>query len=229
MKQTAPTIFFDWNGTLFDDTLAVLEGFNVAFGRFGHACSLPQFRKSYDFPLESFFQDVGFSQKESADYKYDLLEAFHAAYAQLENKVHLRDGAKETLAQLHGAGVHCVLWSNHIIKPIEQQCARLGLLPYLDDLLANKDIAEQAVSLPKRARLMSHMDERELEKKKTMIVGDTPEEIRVAHEVGSTGVAITNGYASDERLAAVRPHHTIKLFAELPDIVTTVLGRGKTL
>ncbi|MBU6389618.1 HAD hydrolase-like protein [Patescibacteria group bacterium] len=55
-----------------------------------------------------------------------------------------------------------------------------------------------------------------------LIVGDSMEEIEIAHSTGSVSVAITNGYYSTRRLKAVNPDYLIDNLIQLEDIIDTI-------
>ena len=53
----------------------------------------------------------------------------------------------------------------------------------------------------------------------TIIVGDSPEETRIARSLGLISVAITGGFVSEQRLCAAQPDFLIHSFSEMPAIL----------
>ena len=224
MKHQKITAYIDFNGTILNDSRLVCESFDFAFKHFGRSCSFSTFQEKYEWPIETFFLNMGFSQNEAKIHRGTIWEYFHEAYTPFEKKVGLREGVKATLKALRARDGDVVVWSNHTLDSIKQQCDRLGLTPYVDRYLANKDITEQKLGRPKAERLLRDMAEHGVEKQDTVVVGDSPEEPRVAHAFGLTGIALTGGFVSDARLVAARPHYTVSRLLQIPAIVQKIFG-----
>lgn len=228
MTKPRGAVVFDWNGTLFDDIHEVHRAFTAIQAAYGHGQStVEEFRQHFDMPVEKLYLGLGFSNDEIQNNKREMWARFHAAYAMEEEQVILRDGAKKVMADIRGAGAHCVILSNHVRDPIATACKNRGLSGYINEVLANKDAEEQTAYRPKKERLLAYLKQNEIANGNTVIVGDTPEEIRIAHEYGLIGVAITGGFASEARLVAEKPDHLIHHLEELTEIAQSLFGEAE--
>ncbi|MHC2161193.1 HAD family hydrolase [Bradyrhizobium ottawaense] len=94
-----PALVFDWNGTLLDDTYALLETTNVILDRFGRpSIDINTFREHCDVPLDRLYRSLGMSQEEVEAVERDEGALFHDTYEPLADKADLREGARRVLA-----------------------------------------------------------------------------------------------------------------------------------
>ncbi|SIK53613.1 Putative phosphatase [Mycobacteroides abscessus subsp. abscessus] len=68
--------------------------------------------------------------------------------------------------------------------------------------------------------LQRYMREQDISPQHTVIVGDTPEEIRIAQSLGLTSVAMTGGMASESRLRNAGADHVVHDHDELLAVLT---------
>ncbi len=228
MRPDRNTVIFDWNGTLLDDARAVHQSFLAVQVRYGKKqSSFDLFREYFDVPFESLYLKLGFSTDELEKNKREMWESFHETYAPLEKEMPLRKGARKVLASLCEGPVECLILSNHFEEKIAGLCAKHEIAPYIHGTLANKGIEDHIDCKPKKERLIRHLAGRKGEGR-ALIVGDTPEEVRIGHELGLVSVAVTGGFASEERLVAEKPDFLVHALEDLPAIADEVFkGRGR--
>lgn len=215
-----PALVFDWNGTLLDDTYALLETTNVILDRFGRpSIDINTFREHCDVPLDRLYRSLGMSQEEVEAVERDEGALFHDTYEPLADKADLREGARRVLALARRESALLIILSNHIVAPLQFQLRRLGVDDYVTDVLAFESRATQYKSMSKGERLRLYMNRLNLKPSSTFIVGDMPVETDIARSLGLTSISITGGFVSTSRLQAARPDYTINNHHELLPIL----------
>ena len=215
-----PALVFDWNGTLLDDTYALLETTNVILGHFGHPrIDIDTFREHCDVPLSRLFRSLGMSQEEIAAVERDEGALFHDTYEPLAEKADLREGARRVFELARRESALLIIVSNHIVVPLQSQLRRLGVDNYITDVLAFESRATQYKSMSKGERLRLYMHRYNLNPSSTFIIGDMPVETNIARNLGLTSISITGGFVSAARLEAARPDYTINNHYELLPIL----------
>lgn len=205
-----PTIVFDWNCTLLDDMALVLDATNALLtARAKPAIDLQTYQARITLPLHHFYQSVGFTAEELVAHFPVIQDIFHDAYESRVDTQQLRHGAEALLTAATANGVNSIILSNHLEDPIRRQLARLGIAPHFPHVLAYADRATQFKHESKGQRLARFMVEHALQPNQMVIIGDTAEEIHIARELKLTGVALTGGFYSVERLAATDPDHLV--------------------
>ncbi|MGY3499407.1 HAD family hydrolase [Bradyrhizobium sp. USDA 4471] len=132
-----PVLVFDWNGTLLDDTYALLETTNVILDRFGRpSIDIKTFRDRCDVPLSRLYHSLGMPQEEVEAVEHDEGALFHDTYEPLAAKADLREGARRVLELAQRESALLIILSNHIVAPLKSQLRRLGVDNYITDVLA---------------------------------------------------------------------------------------------
>ncbi|MCP3476085.1 HAD hydrolase-like protein [Bradyrhizobium sp. CCGUVB1N3] len=215
-----PVLVFDWNGTLLDDSYALLQTTNAILNRLGHASiDIKTFREHCDVPLSLLYGSLGMSQDEVAMVDRDGSAMFHATYEPLADRADLREGARRVLELARREEASSIILSNHIVDPLRAQLRRLGIDDYIDDVLAFESRTTQYKSMNKGERLRLYMQENDLKPASTFIIGDMPVEIDIARNLGLISISITGGFVSDSRLRAAEPDYTINNHHELLPIL----------
>jgi len=220
MIEVTKNIVFDWNGTLLEDTDAIHACLNIILERVGHkTIDIETYRDHYDVPFERFYKNFGLT-----DYEIEALELhknnfFHDHYEPRAAVAELREGAAAILNHAHHNHVQSLILSNHLVEPIRTQLRRHAIEDMFTDVLAYADRATQFRDMTKGERLRQFMVRHELKPDQTIIVGDSIEEINIAHEQGLIGVAITGGCVSEQRLQAAKPDYLIHSLYDLQPIL----------
>jgi len=215
-----PVLVFDWNGTLLDDTYALLETSNVILERFGHPrIGIEALREHCDVPLSLLYRRLGMSQEEVEAVDRDGSALFHDTYEALADKADLREGARKLLEFARGESARAIIVSNHIVAPLRTQLKRLGIQDCINDVLAFESRATQYKSMGKGERLRLYMRKHNVKPSSTFIIGDMPIEVEIARSLGLTSISITGGFVSDARLHAAHPDYTVNSHEELLPIL----------
>src|SRR5580704_3201097 len=115
MNATTKNIVFDWNGTLLDDTHSVLEAVNIVLAKVGRAPidmrtfsdghNWPMKIEDKDWPVRSFYRDIGLTEVELDKIMEIERDIFHDNYKALADRAALRPGATQILKDLQAEGV----------------------------------------------------------------------------------------------------------------------------
>jgi len=146
-----------------------------------------------------------------------ILETFHTAYEERAKHCRTRAGARELLNWLQENKIDALLLSNHTTEGIENQLKRLGIEKFFCKVLANED--KRTALKDKSKKLEEYLKKNHYKKKNMILVGDAPEEVKIARQLGATSVALTGGYYSTKRLKEARPDCLIGGLREVKGVV----------
>lgn len=209
-------VVFDWNGTILADTAVVVAAIN--FGEMpilNHPpISVANYQTIYDIPLHHYYQALGVSNKDHEKHAAALSEGFHNHYEQLVGKTRTRPGARHALDVLHAKNIQRIILSNHITDRITEQLERLKLAHHFEYILANEH-SGLVHRTGKQHRLEKYLEEHNIPATDVVIVGDSLEEIRIAHALGAKVISITGGTCSRKRLQKAKPDRIISSLFQL--------------
>ncbi len=213
-------VAFDWNGTIFADTLAIFESNNESFKLLNiKPVSFQTFQKYYDVPIKKFFLSLGANEQDLDSKASQVAKAFHSQYETRVAKVRSRAYAKNLLDYLCKSNITCVIFSNHIVESIRKQLKRLKLDGYFTEVIANSHLDSALKGRNKKDKLKDYMDINNLSAKEVLIVGDTVEEVEIGKELRVKTIAITHGNCSTARLKAAKSDYLINSLKEVKNII----------
>jgi phosphoglycolate phosphatase len=212
-------IAWDWNGTLLDDTDAVLDCVNIVLNKMGKApIGMDLFRATQVRPLKNFYMAIGLSEEETPHALDHERSTFHDHYESMSHELPLRDGANALLNHLRRNDVSNVIVSNHITDEIIKLLKVHDIHHHFDEVLAYPSRTVQFRE-PKGEKLRHYITLNDLTASNAVIVGDTLEEIEIARDMGLMSVAITGGLHSESRLRALNPNYVVHSMHELKSIL----------
>jgi phosphoglycolate phosphatase-like HAD superfamily hydrolase len=213
-------VVFDWNGTLLADVGIVLKVCNATeIPILGiQPISIEQLRNAYEVPHIKGYARLGVSPELFNAKAIEMSTAFQAMYEPLAAKAPTRRGVRHTLDALRRHGVKMIILSNHTVKGIRQQLNRLQISSYFSDILANDD-AHTAHHTGKQHRIEGYLHKHHIKPDEVVIVGDAPEEIEIARDLGLCSISLSGGMCSRERLVAAKPDHLISSVKQIVSIV----------
>ena len=210
MPRTFDLICFDWDGTLFDSTAAIVRAIQLSV------------------------HDVGGAEPDAADAawvigmalgpalrrvapnvppeKYPLLaERYRHHYTQLATQVLLFDGVRDMLRELRARG--------HLLA-IATGKSRAGLREALrqSQLAASFDAsrtAEECAGKPHPQMLFELMEELGAVATRTLMIGDTSHDVEMAQRAGCAAVAVSYGAHGASGLHALAPRFVAPSVAAL--------------
>lgn len=217
-------VAFDWNGTIFADTFAIYQSNNEVAKLLGRKpINYRAFQKYFDVPVKKFHMAaLGISEQEVNEKASQIAHTFHSHYEILAAKVRSRAFARLLLTWLAQNNISAVIFSNHILEPIQRQLKRLKMDNFFADIIANSHLESALTSRSKKERLMSFIRKHKFLASETLIIGDTVEEIEIGKELGIVTVAITHGNCSIIRLKAAKPDYLINSLKEVIGIIRSL-------
>jgi phosphoglycolate phosphatase-like HAD superfamily hydrolase len=195
-------IVWDWNGTLFHDMAAVLGASNAAFATVGlEPLSLQQYRELYEIPIPRFYQRL--LGRVPSPSEWEALDgAFHDRYRELSVACGLTEGAPALLSEWGAVpGRSQSLLSMYAHEQLVPVVEGFGLTGHF----VRVDGRTGASGGRKAGFLAAHLAAlgRDLDRSRTVLVGDAVDDAEAALESGIGAVLYTGGSHTREKLAAV--------------------------
>lgn len=207
-------IFFDFNGTLLDDTELCFDAEAQLLKEYGlPPVTLDYYLDNFCFPVKKYYEKVGFDFTK-LDYK-EISEKFFKIYlAREEKETRLYPLVKETLKVLKEKGYTLYCFSASERKILEKQLAFFGILEYFDGIIASDNIAAKGKLDYGREYIESHA----LDTSKTIMIGDTYHDFEVAKALNLTPVLVNFGHNSKKVLLPLKTK-IISKFSDIPEVV----------
>lgn len=206
-------VVFDWNGTLVDDVALAVGSVNAVRAELGmSSVTLAQYRRSFRFPIQVFYEDLGFDFEHTGF--EELVEAYLGHFDAGVSECDFCPGAFELVSQLktHGAQV-AVLSASHQ-KTLIETAKRNDLHSHIDHFFGLEDSA--ASGKLDRARDLDRLMKRPANAR-VLMIGDTDHDAEVAFDRGWDFLAVATGHQDVARL-----HVTgAPVVQTLRDVVTT--------
>ncbi|MBI4049781.1 MAG: HAD family hydrolase [Candidatus Doudnabacteria bacterium] len=214
-------VAFDWNGTIFADTNAVVRSETAILKYYGmKPTSVREFREYYDIPISKYWVNMRLNLNEYHREARKIEEIFVKAYEPQESLCRTRSGSREILNWLKKNKIPAIIFSNHTLPHIQKQLKRLGIFALFDAILARElgDISHMH-QRSKDTKLASYVKNLKLMPKEVLAIGDTTEEIEIGKKFGYFTVALTGGYQSTRRLVAAKPDFIIHNLKQVVPII----------
>lgn len=216
-------VAFDWNGTLLADAQAVCDGCNHFISAMGgKPITLKIYREKFVVPVIDFYESIGLSREKVLKNAKMNAQIFHKYYELRASTIRSRANANTLLKWLSEQNISSVIFSNHIVRRIEEQLERLKIDKYIEKVIANNELDEALKGRNKGEKLINFTKSKNLNAKEVLIIGDSSEEIEIAKKFGSISVAITNSHYSTKRLKAAKPDYLIGDLGNVINIVRKI-------
>lgn len=202
-------LVFDWDGTLVDSIARIVESMQVAAAD----CGLP--------PLDdaSIRGIIGLGLPEAIRALYPqlldplLVERFRCVYS--EHYLHLEStpsplfaGVRESLLAFRGQGYRLAVATGKTRRGLDRVLAGHGWLDFFDITRC----ADETASKPDPCMLHEILAHFRVAPERALMVGDSPFDLQMAHNVGMTAVAVGYGAQPLAVLQEYRPHLAIECF-----------------
>ncbi len=191
-------IIWDWNGTLLDDVQACVDAINILLAdQKLPLISRTQYLDVFDFPVRNYYLKLGFDFSK-VDWD-EIAKDYHKAYAIASATSSLRQGTQTTLDCLQAKGIGLSILSACELKILRRMVSERHILPYfkhiygLDDLFAHSKIDLGHAFLKNTG----------LDKKATLLIGDTTHDYEVAQAMGIPCLLMSGGHQSEQKLATL--------------------------
>ena len=195
-------VFWDWNGTLLDDTRAAVDTLNIMLARRGGSpVAMDFYRDHFAFPVRPFYEAIGVCL-ENEDWDA-LAREYHDVYAVQPKRLNAE--AIAALERVKAAGARQSIISALRQDLLEEITCRLGVAKYMDyvygvDNLDGLSKVDRARSLLSAVRGSSPPGDLSL-----VLIGDALHDKEVADALGARCVLCAQGSHAAWRLRAAAP------------------------
>ncbi len=189
-------VFWDWNGTLLDDTHACVAALNSMLTKRGLATvTYDFFREYFSFPARDFYRRIGMDVPDS---EWDALAfEYHEEYSR--QPAELNSEAITALERVKAAGFEQSIISALRQDKLDCDVAKYGLGRYFAKVYGSDNL--DGGSKLDRARELYEA----VGRPRAVLIGDALHDLEVADALGIDCVLVSVGGHSFERLAAVCP------------------------
>jgi phosphoglycolate phosphatase len=203
------TLLLDLDGTLVDAFTTIHRAYGHTLPRFGRpAPSMAAVRRAVGGGLENAMRNFLPEPLIAEAVKV------HSAYTDtiLLEDVKLLPGATELLRARKAAGLKLAVFTNKRGDQARAICAHLGVTPFLDGVFGAKDTAWLKPQPEFAAHVLGQLGSRA---EATLLVGDSPFDVKSAHNGGFACWCVTTGTHDAEQLRAAEAE---AVFANLFDV-----------
>lgn len=188
-------ILWDWNGTLLDDTDICLEGMNRLLSRRQlKLLDKMRYREIFTFPVRDYYTAAGFCFKQEP---FEIpAEEFIVEYRQLLRQAGLFGDVQDVLSRFKEAGMKQYIISAMEQQALERSVAERGIADFFTRIYG----IENNLAYSKLSRGMELIGKLQMDKSRTLMVGDTLHDYEVAMELGVPVILVGRGHQSSERL-----------------------------
>ncbi|MBW4721617.1 HAD family hydrolase [Saccharothrix obliqua] len=189
-------VVWDWNGTLLNDTHAVLKAVNRVCTHFGRVeVSLTEWRAMFSRPLVACYERLLSRTLSAADWALiDLL--YHEEYRGLLDTCRLADGVPDHLRTWPGTQSLLSMWFHDELVPLVTAFGLTGLFTRVDGLRLDTDGGSKA------EHLAQHLAHQGLDPADVVLIGDVVDDAEAARHVGARAILVTTGVGDRGKLAA---------------------------
>lgn len=191
-------VFWDWNGTLLNDAWLCQDVMNgMLEKRQMHRLSAERYRDIFDFPIEGYYQRIGFDFEQESF--HELGREFIDGYELRRMEAALYEDTRSSLCIVQEKGVGQSILSAYRHETLVTLVEAHGLTPYFHELSGHEHIYPVGKT-PQGQEALERMD---LSPSETVLIGDTVHDAEVAVELGMQCVLVNGGNQPEKKLKAV--------------------------
>ena len=181
-------IFWDFNGTIFDDVGNALQCVNDMLERKGRQpITLDDYYTYVETPIIGFYRHI--LPPDELDFQ-DISRQYHSDYARHINETGLAEGAYELLHKLKAMGVHQYIITANILSEAEELIEKFGISACFDKILG----AENTLAESKIDRAKAFFKELNINRNGAILIGDTLHDLETANALGIDCVLVSYGH-----------------------------------
>ncbi len=189
-------VFWDWNGTLFDDADSAFSAVNTMLdSRELPNITFDQYREYIDVPIIRFYEKV---MDMSNEKMVDISVEFNDLWEKNLRKCPLADGALELLNKLSDNGIKQFIFSSSHNELIIPYLTKYGLEKYFDAVLGASDCYVGS----KAERTAAYIVNNGIPKEQILFVGDMVHDSEVARYVNADCALVSCGHQCERALKA---------------------------
>mgnify|MGYP001613009113 CR=1 FL=1 len=190
-------IFWDWNGTLYDDVHVCVAALNGMLARRQKpSITVDLYTEVFSFPVKQVYPKLGFNM---ADENWDrMAREYHDEYLSRTGDCRLRDGSLDVLNALRQAGVPMSVVSACETGILLDLLDRAKVRDYFQNIRGLSDLfAASKLDITRTLIAALAADPRAV-----LLVGDTLHDHEIADILGCRCALLTGGHQTEERLSA---------------------------
>jgi phosphoglycolate phosphatase len=208
-------VFWDWNGTIFNDTLICFEITNELLSEIGVPnLSYDEYRKKLRHPIKEFYDEV---TKSDSTFSYaEFSEKFHAHYENRRYSCGIHEDVLETIAFFKSYNIKQSILSAHPQFLLDSIVSHLNINHHFDHVIGASDklAADKFKEGEKLMKLYG------ADPCSTLIIGDTQHDAEVAERLGIDCILVSQGMQCKTRLT----HLTVPVVDTVNEIKLLVLS-----
>ncbi|HEY8886975.1 MAG TPA: HAD-IA family hydrolase [Gallionella sp.] len=210
MSKRYDLIVFDWDGTVMDSTAVIAGSIQSACRDLG--LNIPDDETARHVIGLGLDQALRYAVPDMPDeMRPELVERYRHHFLAQDREIPLFEGARETIAELHGAGYQLGVATGKSRAGLNRALESTGMKSYFHATRT----ADQTLSKPDPAMLFELMDELAVSAGRTLMVGDTTHDVQMAQNAKVDAVAIGHGAHPPEQLQELNPLALVSDFSEL--------------
>ncbi len=205
-------VLFDWDGTLVDSAAKSYRCYVRVFSAYGIDYDHALFERTYSPDWYRTYEEIGLPREAWAEADARWLECYETEPSAL------LPGAHESLQRLAAAGKVQGLVSSGDPSRVRREIVTLGVAAHFGAVVCGGETDERK---PHPRPLLLALERLGMAAGEAAYVGDSPEDVLMAHAAGVFAVGIPGGFPNRRALEEARP----QLFAtDLVSAVTRLLG-----
>ncbi|MDR2324944.1 MAG: HAD-IA family hydrolase [Acidovorax sp.] len=203
-------IAFDWDGTLFDSTVAITRSIQAAVRDVGGTVPSDA-QASYVIGM-ALMPALAHAAPDVPQEKYaELASRYRYHYMKLQEQVTLFDGVLPMLQALRARHHWLVVATGKSLRGLNEALATVALQGVFD----GSRTADETAGKPHPLMLQELMAEFGVEPQRTLMIGDTTHDLEMARNAGCDSVAVAYGAHGSEGFAPFGPLYVAQTVADL--------------
>lgn len=211
-------VVFDWNGTVLNDEWVAVKAFERILHKVDHPKkenALELHRQHFQIPVKNMYSSLGFSAQGAGVVADKIWET---VYEKEIDQAELQPGIAEALITCTQLDIATAILSNYTVPSITNQMRKRKI--HFDYVLAN-DSNDEAYNSGKLHRMEKFVADGVFEANEIIIIGDSPEEYKIAESVGAQGYFLTNGWVPERRVPEIPQKYKLHS-SELSALIKTL-------
>lgn len=204
MTKAYKHIIWDWNGTLLNDVAMSVGVINkMLVNHSPIPLGIDRYKSAYGFPIPDYYKKIGIDlEKESFE---ALIQKFTTYYEEKVLESSLFGDAVSTLQQFESRGFQQYILTAARTTDVVHLLEHFAI-PHFFQAVVGVDNYKAEGKAQKGLKLMQN---HQLPKEETVLIGDTIGDYKVANSMGIDCILIAAGHQSKKRLVDYVPQNTV--------------------
>ena len=217
---------FDCDGTLVDSAHSIITSMQKACKNLGYLQpNKENIRRTVGLPVDEAIGKL-FPNLES-NRVYAIREEFHKQFLKLRERGAVYEplyvGVEETLCALKEAGWLLSVATGKSSKGLKSTLDKHNIGCYF----ATLQTADLSIGKPDPDMLFKAMRDTGVEKKRTVMIGDTSYDMQMARNAGTLAIGVAWGYHSVDELWGSGAHDVVRAFPQIPQVIDKLIKNNK--